>query len=192
MAQKHQVSKVELIVIGGSSGSLEAIIKILAHLNTAFSIPIVIIPHRAKNADASLELLLSAKTALMVKEATQKEIISAGFIYVAPPDYHLLIEGDHSFSLDSTEKVKFSRPSIDVSFQSAAAVYGANLLAIVLSGANADGALGAQAVINSGGTVLIQDPTEAAVAYMPWYAIKQIKATQGYTCHKIAEYLNKI
>ncbi len=162
-----------MVIIGGSAGSLEVIINLLPDLSPALECAITLILHRKSDADtASLADILSRKTTLPVIEAEEKEAICSGHIYIAPADYHLLFERDHSFSLDYSEKVNFSRPSIDVSFESAADVYGADLAAILLSGANNDGASGLVAVSNVGGKTIVQDPATADVDYMPQYAIK--------------------
>jgi len=116
--------------------------------------------------------LFNAKCQLPVKEAEDKELLSGGTIYFAPPDYHVLLEADKSLALSSDEPVLFSRPSIDVLFESAADAYGAQLIAVVLTGANHDGARGARAVMDSGGVVLIQEPETAFASAMPEAAIR--------------------
>jgi two-component system chemotaxis response regulator CheB len=131
----------------------------------------VLILHRKTTADSVLQYLLSSRTSLSVKEVEDKEPIQAGTIYIAPPDYHLLVEDKHTFALDSSEKVQYSRPSIDVSFESIAACFGTDVLGILLSGANADGAEGMAAIKAGGGYTIAQDPASADVGYMPQQAI---------------------
>ena len=184
--------QIELIVIGGSSGSLEAILNIFTLLNTGFKIPVIIVMHRSSNADTNLVKVLSAKTHLFVKEADEKEILTPGNIYLAPPDYHLLIEKDKSLSLDNSDKVQFSRPSIDVTFQAAADIYKDKLLGIILSGANSDGAAGAACIKRNGGLVIVQDPATAQIPYMPQYAIDQTMVDQIISLNEIAGYLNNL
>jgi two-component system chemotaxis response regulator CheB len=118
--------------------------------------------------------LLESKTSWQVREAEEKQTIMKDHIYLAPADYHLLIEKDRTLSLDVSEKVNFSRPSIDVSFESAAEVYGTKLAAILLSGANDDGVAGLKKVKACGGVAIVQNPQTAAVAYMPQQAINNL------------------
>jgi two-component system chemotaxis response regulator CheB len=170
MAQK-QVNKTKLVVIGGSSGSLEVLMKILPHLKKDFPVPVIVVLHRNTTADSALTELLASKTILTVKEADDKEILLPGCLYIAPPDYHLLMEADGSISLDDSEKVHYCRPSIDVSFISAAVAYKNEAMAILLSGANADGAEGIKTIKESGGYTVVQEPEEASVSYMPEQAL---------------------
>ncbi|HEY0054373.1 MAG TPA: chemotaxis protein CheB [Pedobacter sp.] len=162
---------IKLLVIGGSAGSIEVIIKILEKLNKNLAIAIVIIIHRKRNSDASLTKLFNNKSTILVTEANEKDPILPGRIYLAPADYHLLIENDYTLSLDLSEKVQFSRPSIDVTFESAADVYGQSLAALLLSGANSDGAQGLLTIANSGGITIVQNPASAEVDFMPKAAI---------------------
>ena len=160
-----------LIVIGGSSGSLEVLLQILPLLPASFPVPILIVMHRNTSADSLLRELLARKSVMPVLEVEEKEVASPGQIYLAPADYHVLVENDFSFSLDFSEKVNYSRPSIDVSMMSAAAAYKIRLTAILLSGANDDGARGMQVVNAEGGYTIVQDPAEALVDLMPRHAI---------------------
>ncbi|HEX8378277.1 MAG TPA: chemotaxis protein CheB [Pedobacter sp.] len=162
---------IKLLVIGGSAGSIEVIIKILEKLNNNLAIAILIIIHRKKTSDASLTQLFNNRSTILVTEADEKEPIVPGRIYLAPADYHLLIENDYTISLDTSEKVQFSRPSIDVTFESAADVYGESLAALLLSGANSDGAQGLLTIANSGGITIVQNPASAEVDFMPKAAI---------------------
>ncbi|BAU54875.1 chemotaxis protein CheB [Mucilaginibacter gotjawali] len=163
----------KLIVIGGSAGSLQIILYILRHLQIDFAVPMVIVMHRSADNESTLVDVLSNACKLKVKEAEDKESILPGKIYVAPADYHLLIEKNRSFSLDGSEKVQFSRPSIDVTFQSAADAYGALLLGILLSGANNDGADGFADIRRAGGALIVQDPQNAIATAMPQSAINK-------------------
>ena len=192
MAQNPLSSPFDYAIIGGSSGSLEPLITILSMLDFDFDLPLIIVFHRSSNASDSLAHLLAAKTFLQVKEADEKEIIKNGFVYLAPPDYHLLIEKNGSFSLDFSEKVKYSRPSIDVSFKSAADVAKNRLIAILLSGANEDGAAGIAYIKSLGGTAIIQDPAEAMFSYMPLQAISKTTVDGILSAQHIGHYLNKI
>jgi len=161
-----------LIVIGGSAGGLQPILNLLPGLATSMQAAILIVLHRQSHYESVLTELLAARSRLPVREAAEKEALMSGTVYIAPADYHLLIEADHTFSLDDSEKVNFSRPSIDVTFSSAALAYGSNMTALLLSGANTDGAEGLMDVHEAGGTTAVQDPATADVDYMPRQAIQ--------------------
>src|SRR6201995_220592 len=133
---KTEVNTGKMIVIGGSSGSLQVIIHILGNLPKDYPIPLLLIIHRAYSTDSMLLDLLAMKSNITVREVEEKDKVSAPCVYLAPIDYHVLIEKDETFTLDYSKKINFSRPSIDVSFISAAAVYGKNLTGILLSGSN--------------------------------------------------------
>jgi two-component system chemotaxis response regulator CheB len=180
------------LVIGGSAGSLEVLLKVLPELSTDLSFPIIIVVHRKHGTDFLLSDLLSSKTSLRVKEVEEKETISPQTIYIAPSDYHLLLEKDLTFSLDYSEKVNFSRPSIDVTFQSAAEVFTNKLACLLLSGSNADGVNGLKAVKNFDGIALAQDPSTASVAYMPEQAILKVKIDQVLKIEEMANYINSL
>lgn len=170
MAQGSTIKQYQALVIGGSAGSLDGILQLLPALKSLTSLAIVLVLHR-RTGESLLTHLLSERLSWPVKEAEEKEPIIAGTVYIAPADYHLLFEKDKTFSLDYSEKVHYSRPSIDVTFESAADVYGHALLAVLLSGANADGTDGLRSVRAAGGYTIVQDPAEAVVAYMPQHAI---------------------
>jgi two-component system chemotaxis response regulator CheB len=182
----------EALIIGGSAGSLDVLLKVLPILDPTLSFPIIIVIHRKHGSDSLLPNLLSSRTRLTVKEVDEKEVISAGHVYIAPSDYHLLIEQDRTFSLDYSEKINYSRPSIDVTFQTAAEVYKSKLACLLLSGSNSDGVIGLQTVKSWGGLVLIQDPDSAQVAYMPAQAKLHVEIDQILTIEKIGEFINSI
>ena len=161
-------------------------------LKPSLNIPIIIVLHRNNYTNESLAQVLAAKTFLQVKEADEKEIPVAGNVYIAPPDYHLLFEKDYSLSLDDTEKVRFSRPSIDVSFQSAAGVFKTSLVGILLSGSNADGSDGIAEIKQQGGLTIIQDPTDAMFDQMPLQALKKAPVDKILSAVEIAEFLNHL
>lgn len=167
------ISGCRVLIIGGSAGSLDALLKILPQLAIP-SFSLVIVLHRKSSEDTTLEELIEAKSSIPVMEVEDKTPLLPGSIYIAPADYHLLFENDCTLSLDLSEKVNYSRPSIDVSFESAAEVYGPALTAVLLSGANADGTSGLVAVKHAGGTVIVQDPDTADVPFMPKNAIEHI------------------
>ena len=185
-------SGTRLIIIGGSAGSLQVIFKLFTGMKDHYPIPVVIIIHRNQAVEALLEELLSAKTGLPVKEIEEKEQPQPGWLYLCPPDYHLLFEKDESFTLDYSEKVNFSRPSIDVVFQSAADVYGSSLVCILLSGANSDGAEGLAYVRSRKGITIVQDPGEAEVSYMPQQALLRDKADHVLTTIEIRSFIESL
>lgn len=168
---ENPVRSYKVIVIGGSAGSLEVVLKIVKELQPSVTSIFIIVLHRKNAADSVLPDLLSSRTVLPVREVEDKEPIQPGTIYIAPPDYHLLIEDEETFSLDSSEKVQFSRPSIDVTFESVAECFGAEVLGILLSGANADGAEGLGRIKAAGGYTVAQNPLSSDVGYMPQQAV---------------------
>jgi two-component system chemotaxis response regulator CheB len=180
----------EMLLIGGSAGSLDVLLEILPQLKTKLSFTIVIVLHRKNTAELTLTELMSAKTMLPVKEAEDKEAIQRSVIYIAPADYHLLIEKTHHFALDDSEKVNFSRPSIDVVFESAAHVYGPSLVCIVLSGANNDGTEGAKIVKENGGVVVAQQPETAIVSFMPEFMIKNVQPHHVFNIKELIQFIN--
>jgi two-component system chemotaxis response regulator CheB len=180
----------EALIIGGSAGSLDVLLNVLPDLNEDLSFPIIIVVHRKHSSDSLLPELLSGKTKLKVKEADEKELIRAGFIYIAPTDYHLLVENDHTFSLDFSEKINYSRPAIDVTFESGALVYKDRLVCMLLSGSNTDGVNGLKAVKALGGIAVIQDPISAQVPFMPAQAAKNVKIDYILSIKDAAEFIN--
>ena len=160
------------IVMGTSAGGLHALLELLSALPADYSLPLIIVQHRSKSENTLLEEILQKKSLLNVKQADEKEIIEAGTVYIAPPDYHLMVEINETFSLSSDEPVHFSRPSIDVLFRSAAEVYNKALIGIILTGANKDGADGLKAIHQQGGYTIAQEPSDAAYGVMPLAAIR--------------------
>jgi len=158
---------VAAIVIGVSQGGLDALNTLLPVLPKDFEKPIMIVQHRSADSDGYLSEHLNLICQVQVKEAQDKEAIQAGTVYIAPADYHLLVEKDVSLSLSCDERVNFTRPSVDVLFESAIDCYGNQLLGIILTGNNSDGALGLKAIKDAGGVTAIQDPNEALVPSMP-------------------------
>jgi two-component system chemotaxis response regulator CheB len=192
MAQDIMKAAVELLVIGGSAGSLEVILKALPKLTTELSFAIIIVLHRKPNTDSTLIDLLSSKTKIPVIEANEKEPIRKGHIYVAPADYHLLIENDRTLSLDYSEKVNFSRPCIDITFQTAAETYQSSLACLLLSGASTDGVEGLELVKTLNGITAVQDPTTAEVPYMPQKALEKMKVDSVVETDKVGDFVNSL
>jgi two-component system chemotaxis response regulator CheB len=180
------------IVIGSSAGALEALSSILPTLPAGFTLPVIGVVHLPPDRRSILAELLQRKCRVPVREAEDKEPIAAGTVYFAPPDYHLLVETDKSLSLSSDEPVLFSRPSIDVLFESAADAYGCGLTGIVLTGANQDGAKGLRAIVAAGGAAIVQHPDRAFAAAMPEAAIEMCPSAQILSLDAIAHYLQEI
>lgn len=163
--------RIEAIVVGASAGGVEALLKVFSPLRKGFSVPILVVLHLPDERDSQLAEVFGRRLAVPVEEARDKQDILPGTLYVATPGYHLSVEADRSLSLSLEEPVHHSRPSIDVLFESAADVYGPNLLAVVLTGANDDGARGLSRVKTLGGITVVQDPEEAQVPTMPEAAL---------------------
>jgi len=162
--------KYEIIVIGCSMGGMHAIQAILETLPKDFPVPIVIVQHRYRTSNEALPAYLRRHAHLAVVDADDKQWIRSGTVYLAPADYHLLVErGELHLSVD--DRVEHSRPSVDVLFESAAEAYGSGVIAVVLTGANADGARGAKAIKRHGGFVVVQEPETAESPEMPRAAI---------------------
>ena len=190
--EKAQVkNEFRVVMIGGSAGSLEVVIHMLQELINV-NLAIVLIIHRKGSIYSNLAELLNLKTSFVVKEAEEKEFILPGNFYIAPADYHFLIESDGSISLDFSEKINFSRPSIDVSFECAATVFGNRVIGVLLSGGNADGVQGLKSIKKAGGLCVVQDPGSALVSYMPLHALGEIQPDKTLHAGEIADFLNGI
>ncbi len=163
----------QLLVIGGSAGSLSVVLKIIPLLKKEMNLAVIIVFHRKSSEDNTLIDVLSSRTDFTVKETEDKDEIQPGVIYVAPADYHVLIEKNKTISLDASEKINYSRPSIDVTFESAAEAYTDSLICMLLSGANADGVQGLLIAKRLGAYIIIQDPQTAEVSYMPEQALQK-------------------
>lgn len=176
------------VIIGGSAGALQVILKCLPELDTDH--PIIVVLHRKEQPDATLEQLFAAHTSKKVKEVEDKDSMYPAHIYIAPPNYHLLIEQNNTLSLDTSEKINYSRPSIDATFQTGADAFGKNVLGILLSGANEDGVNGLKWIKSKGGQVAIQDPLSAQVSTMPLAAIKAVAADFLFSDTQLAKLIN--
>jgi two-component system, chemotaxis family, protein-glutamate methylesterase/glutaminase len=161
------------VVIGASLGGLPAIRTILGAIPPQFPGSIVVVQHREKDADGGLRDLLQKETAMPVREVEDKEPIAAGTVYLAPPNYHLLVERGH-FALSTEASVSYARPSIDVLFESAAEAYGDRVIGIILTGANQDGAAGLAALKQRGGLAVVQSPASAEARSMPDAALAAV------------------
>lgn len=159
------------VAIGVSSGGLRALEAVLGRLPADFPLPLLIVQHIGAEAGDSLARLLDERCALHVKEADEHEAVCPGTAYLAPANYHLLVEADRTLTLSVDPPVSFARPSVDVLFESAAAAYGAELIGVVLTGANTDGSRGLAAIRQLGGLAVVQDPAEAESRPMPLAAL---------------------
>jgi two-component system, chemotaxis family, protein-glutamate methylesterase/glutaminase len=182
----------KIIIIGGSAGSLEVLLQIIPKLTNIKPFALVLVLHRKSSEDNTLEELMALKTTLPVKPVEDKTPLIPGSIYIAPADYHLLFEKDCTFALDISEKIHYSRPSIDVAFESAAEVFGKTLVAILLSGANADGTQGLKAVKNYGGVTIVQNPVTAEMPFMPQSAIDSGLADKILDINQITTYIQAL
>lgn len=179
----------QLVLIGASLGGLSAIPVILGALPRDFPNPIVIVQHRAiLSDDSGLVEAMQRGCPLMVREVEDKDRLAAGRVYLAPADYHLLIEGDH-MTLSTEARVLHARPSIDVLFDSAAESHADRVLGVILTGASRDGVLGAQKIKQRGGLVVVQDPATAECKVMPAAAIAGVAVDRVLTLEQIAQYL---
>ncbi len=184
--------RTEAVVIGASAGALEALSVILPALPSQYRLPVIIVVHVPADRKSILAELFGDKCAIKVVEAEDKEPIRGGVVYFAPPNYHLLVEADHTLSLSSDEPVLYSRPAVDVLFESAADAYGPALTAIILTGASSDGAKGLEVVIAAGGTAVIQHPVAAYAAAMPQAALARCPTARLLSLAEIADYLQEI
>ncbi len=185
---KEATRQYELVVIGCSMGGMDALKVIFNALPKEFPLPIAVVQHRYRTSNEGLPAFLRRHTQLEVVDTTDKEWIKPGTVYLAPANYHLLVErGELSLSVD--EAVAYSRPSIDVLFESAADSYGGAVIGVVLTGANADGARGAKRIKNRGGFVLVQDPATAESPAMPQAAIDATRVDRILPLDRIGPFL---
>lgn len=184
--------KYECIVIGGSWGALGPVLEIIRNLPAAFIIPVIVILHRQKNIESSLVSLLRNNTKLKVCEIVDKLKITGRNIYICPANYHVLIEKDKTFVLDVSEPENYSRPSIDVTFESAANVFEDRLIAILLSGLNSDGSNGLKKISDNGGLAIIQNPDEAEAKNMPNAAKNKVNSAKTMNVKEIFLFLQSL
>jgi len=181
-----------VVLICGSAGSLEAMLQILPPLPAIVSYALVIVLHRKRGDDTTLEELIALKCSTPVSPVEDKTPLKPGSVYIAPADYHLLFEKNDTLSLDTSEKVNYSRPSLDVSLESAADVFGKSATGILLSGANADGTAGLIAIEKAGGKVLIQSPETAEIPFMPESAAQHIPHALLLDVADIRDFLERL
>jgi two-component system, chemotaxis family, protein-glutamate methylesterase/glutaminase len=180
------------IVIGGSAGSFQILTKILSALPKSFPIPVLLSMHRLKHVRSGFLEALTIKSGLPVIEPFDKEQIKAGRAYLAPANYHMFIEMGNRIALSTEEPVNHSRPSIDLSFITAAQAFRDKMIGIILSGANSDGAIGLQKVKEHNGLTIVQDPQECQVRTMTEAAMKLTKVDHVFTSDQIIKFLLKL
>ena len=174
-----------VVGIGTSWGGLAAMTKLLGGLPGDFSLPVVVVQHRGKDSDRLLSELLQDATDLRVCEAEDKEPLEPGTVHIAPANYHVLVDAGY-LSLTVEDPVRFSRPSIDVMFSSAADTYGSGAIGVVLTGANEDGSRGLSHIVKRGGRALVQDPRTAEIPIMPVSALKAVPSAEILPLDKLA------
>ena len=182
----------EAVVIGASAGGMQALESILVRFAADFSLAVLVVQHRHKASDDFLSKFFDDLCVLRVVEAEDKMEILRGVVYIAPPDYHLQVEMDKTLSLSVDPPVNYSRPSVDVLFETAAEAYGDSLVGVILTGANSDGSKGLARIQQLGGLALIQEPSTAAVPQMPAAAIKEVGEGRVLPLTKIGEYLSSL
>jgi len=168
---RRSLDDLEAVVVGASAGGVDALMTILPALPARMRVAVVLVLHLPRQHPSSLVEIFAPRCAVPVREAEDKMPLDAGVVYVAPPDYHLLIDEGPVLALSADELVNYSRPSIDVLFESAADFFGDRVGGIVLTGANSDGAAGLAAVRRAGGIAIVQDPTTAFASAMPTAAL---------------------
>jgi len=181
---------IDLVVIGGSAGAIEVLHRVIERLPGKFGPATAIVVHIPAEGPSLLAEIFNTQPGLKVKLAEDKEPIAGGTIYFAPPDYHLLVEKSGTFALSLDERVHFSRPAIDVLFESAADAYGERLMGVILSGANVDGAAGLKAVAAAGGVAVVQSLESAEMIAMPAAALGEVPGSIEVDVAGLAELLN--
>jgi two-component system chemotaxis response regulator CheB len=182
----------ELGVIGTSIGGLQALISLLGELPASFSLPLVVVQHRSADVKSGIREILQDHTELTVVEADDKDAIEPGRVYLAPADYHVLIESDRTLALSTEGPVHYARPSIDVLFESAADAYRQSVIGVALTGASTDGARGAQRIKQCGGWVIVQDPATAESSVLPDAVIAAGAADEIVPLDRVARTLRNL
>ncbi len=177
------------VIIGGSAGSFQVVTKIVSSLPANYPLPVILCLHRLKHVRSGFVEALSIKSAMPIVEPCDKEPIKSGKIYLAPANYHVYIELGNRFALSTEDAVNHSRPSIDLSFFSAAYNYKRKLVGVILSGANKDGALGLKSVKDNGGLTIVQDPAECQVPTMTLASINATNVDHVFSTKRIIDFL---
>jgi len=180
------------VVIGGSAGSFQVVVKILQSLPKNFNCAVLLCLHRLKNVRSGFVEALSIKSNIPIIEPYDKTNIKAGTGYLAPANYHMYIELTNQIALSTEEPVNHSRPSIDLTFMSAAQTYRQRLIGIILSGANRDGALGMKKIAEFGGTTIVQEPQECEVRTMTEATLNTTEVTHVFNTDQIVQFLKDV
>ncbi|SFC31907.1 two-component system, chemotaxis family, response regulator CheB [Flexibacter flexilis DSM 6793] len=182
----------QAVVLGGSAGSIRVVCDILRKLRPDFQLPLIIVLHRSPQSESGLGKVFEPHSPLPIIEPKVKTRIENGNVYLAPADMHLFVESADYLNTDQSALVQYSRPSIDVLFFSASEIYQNQLLGILVTGANRDGAMGMKLIKDAGGYTVVQDPAEATIDYMPKSAMELSPIDQVLRATEIAELLNKL
>ena len=180
------------IAIGVSTGGVRALKSLLGQLPADFPLPLLVVQHISPDAGSGMAKLLDDCCAIRVKEADEQDEVLPATVYLAPPNYHLLVERDGRLSLSADRPVSYARPSVDVLFESAAEVYGPGLIGVILTGANFDGANGAKTIKERGGLIIVQDPADAESSQMPTAALAATQADHVLALASMAELLQRL
>lgn len=180
------------IVIGASAGGFSAIKLFLSTLNPKMSVPIIIIQHVLSGSELAVTELYKNLCNYSIKEVVSREKIVSGHIYLTPPNYHLLLEEDLSFTLSTEDKVSYARPAIDVTFECAAEIFKSSLVGILLTGANEDGSRGLKKIQKWGGYTIVQNPKTAEIATMPQSALNIMNPDKIIEIGELGEIINKL
>jgi len=192
MKKINLTNSYKAVVIGGSAGSFQGVVKILSQLPKGFPLPIIMALHRLKHVRNGFVEALSIKSVVQVTEPNDKETIKKGSVYLAPANYHMSVELGNNFALSTEEMVNNSRPAIDITLSTCAFLYKEKLLGILLSGANKDGALGMKHIHERGGTTIVQEPTECMIDTMPKAALAITKIDHVMKIDEIVEVLKEL
>ncbi len=180
-----------MVIVGTSWGGLDALRELVTGLPREYDLPMTIVQHRHRDSSAVLAQFLQDHTSLRVTEVEDKQPVEAGCVYVAPANYHLLVEEGY-FSLSTEAPVRYSRPSIDVSMTTAADVYRHRAVGVIMTGSNADGAAGLRRIADSGGIAVVQDPASAEAPQMPQAALKTVPTARVFALARIASFLGTL
>lgn len=183
---------IRIIVIGGSAGSYSVVTKILSSLPEGFTIPVLLCLHRLKEVRNGFVESLNIHSRLPVREPFDKEKIKPGFVYLSPANYHLMVEPGHSFALSVDDNVNYSRPSLDVTFETVGYTYRDKMAGILLSGANSDGAKGLFSAFRYGSYTIVQNPSNASFRTMPAEALKYFKPHMLATDDEIVRFISSL
>jgi two-component system chemotaxis response regulator CheB len=192
MADFEFKHRYKAVVIGGSAGSFQVLVKLLSTIPADFQLPIIIASHRLKHIRSGFVEALSLKSIKTIEEPQDKDPIKKGKVYLAPSNYHLSIELGNTFSLSTEEMINNSRPAIDITFETSAYVFREKMIGILLTGANKDGALGMKAVADHGGLTIVQDPAECLMDTMPRAALSVTKVDHVLRIEELISFFKQL